>query len=69
MWIIGSVREWSDVAREAKKNLTKAHVARIFEICDENGFELRELDGNNSKFEGRAVCEGNYVKDENGDHA
>ena len=33
------------------------------------GSELREFDSKNSKFKGRAVFEGHFVRDENFDHA
>jgi hypothetical protein len=33
VWEEKQVREWSDVAAEARRNGTKAHVGRIFDIC------------------------------------
>ena len=39
-WDESKVREWSDVAREARDKDQKAHVGRIFEICVEKGSEL-----------------------------
>jgi len=63
-WDEGSVREWSDVADEARRTGSKAHVGRIFEICVEKGSELPVGDPNR-KYKGRVVFQGNNVKDEN----
>ena len=67
-WDESKVREWRDVAREAKANKTKAHVGAIFDICVEKGSELPEGD-KGRKFKGRVVFQGNRVKDENWDVA
>ena len=67
-WDESRVREWRDVAREAKANKTKAHVGAIFDICVEKGSELPEGD-KGRKFKGRVVFQGNRVKDENWDVA
>ena len=40
VWDESKVREWADVAAEARKKDAKAHVGRIFEICVEKGAEL-----------------------------
>ena len=67
-WGMGSVREWEDVSREAKKIGKKVHVFKVFEICVEKGSELPE--GNHlRKFNGRIVFQGNNVEDENPDTA
>jgi hypothetical protein len=63
-WDETKVREWSDVAREARAKGIKAHVGRIFEICVEKGSELPVGDPNR-KYKGRVVFQGNNVKDEN----
>ena len=62
-WDETAVREWSDVAAQAKKTGTKVHVGRIFDICVEKGSELAPTDPNR-KFKGRVVFQGNKVKDE-----
>ena len=62
-WDETKVREWDDVAAEARRTNKKAHVGRIFEICVEKGSELKENDPGR-KFKGRVVFQGNDVKDE-----
>ena len=62
-WDILSVRDWEDVSREAKKKNKKVHVGKVFEICVEKGSELPANDPLR-KFKGRAVFQGNNVKDE-----
>ena len=39
-WLEKKVREYRDVAREAKAKEAKAHFGRIFEICSQKGSEL-----------------------------
>ena len=57
------VREYDDVVREAKKNGTEVHMARIHGICVEKNYQLPE--GNPSrKFKGRGVLLGNQVKNQ-----
>ena len=63
-WDESKVREWSDVASEARRNSTTMHVGLIFEICVEKGSELAPGDPNR-KYKGRVVFQGNNVKDEN----
>ena len=63
-WDESRVREWSDVAAEARKSRLKVHVGRIFDICVEKGSEL-PLGDPARKFKGRVVFQGNQVKDEN----
>ena len=67
-WIYESVREWFDVAKEAKKLGKKVHIGKVFEICVEKGSELPAGDPLR-KFKGRTVFQGNNVRDENADVA
>ena len=67
-WDESKVREWSDVAAEARAKGKKAHVGRIFEICTEKGSELPGGHPDR-KYKGRVVFQGNDVKDENWDIA
>ena len=54
-----AVREWRDVAAEARANKEEAHMGMLFEICVEKGSELApEL----RKYKGRVVFQGNQVK-------
>jgi hypothetical protein len=62
-WDEAKVREWADVAREARAQNEKAHVGRIFEICIEKNSELAPKDPAR-KFKGRVVFQGNRVRDE-----
>ncbi|MCP4242468.1 MAG: hypothetical protein GY772_18080, partial [bacterium] len=62
-WDEASVREWRDVARDARRTGEKMHVGRIFTLCFEKNYELE--DGNPArKFKGRVVFRGNDVRDE-----
>jgi hypothetical protein len=63
-WDESGVREWADVAAEARKKNTKAHVGMIFDICVEKGSELPK-GAPGRKFKGRVVFQGNNVQDEN----
>ena len=57
------VTKYDDVVREAKKNGTEVHVARIHGICVEKNYQLPK--GNPSrKFKGRGVLLGNQVKNQ-----
>ena len=57
------VREYDDVVREAKRNGTEVHMARIHGICVEKNYQLSK--GNPSrKFKGRGVLLGNQVKNQ-----
>ena len=53
-WDESAVREWKDVAAEARRAGKKCHFGRIFEICVEKGSELPEGDPGR-KFKGRVV--------------
>jgi hypothetical protein len=63
-WDESTVREWEQVAQEARKNGRVAHVGRIFDICVEKGSELPKGDPAR-KFKGRVVFQGNNVRDQN----
>ena len=67
-WLEKKVREYRDVAREAKAKEAKAHFGRIFEICSQKGSELPKGHPE-QKWKGRSVFQGNEVSDENNDHA
>ena len=67
-WDESAVREWRDVADEAKRKGTKAHVGRVFDICVEKGSELPQGDPRRL-FKGRVCFQGNDVHDENYDAA
>mgnify|MGYP002176408590 FL=1 len=62
------VREWKDVAAEARRNGTTVHVGRLCCLCVEKGSELK-ADDPRRKFKGRVVFLGNNVKDQNWDYA
>ena len=78
-WDESKVEEWRDVAKRAIKEKITIHVGRIFDICVEKGSELQtwlpDKDGNltirnpDKKYKGRAVFQGNNVRDENFDVA
>ena len=63
-WNESGVREWADVAAEARRKNAKAHVGMIFDICVEKGSELPKGDPGRN-FKGRVVFQGNNVQDEN----
>ena len=56
-WDESGVREWADVASEARRKNAKAHVGMIFDICVEKGSELPKGDPGR-KFKGRVVFQG-----------
>ena len=62
-WDQAKVREWREVAAEAKRDGVKVRVGRISDICVEKNHELNENDPNR-KFKGRVVFEGYHVRDE-----
>ena len=62
-WEEDKVKEWADVAEQARLDGTSAHVGSIFEICVEKGSEL-EITNPLRKYKGRVVFQGNWVKDE-----
>ena len=65
-WLEKKVREYRDVAREAKAKEAKAHFGSIFEICSQKGSELPKGHPE-QKWKGRSVFQGNKVSDENND--
>ena len=67
-WDESRVREWNDVASEARREGTIAHMGRIFALCVEKGSELPAGDPGR-KFKGRVVFQGNNVRDQNWDAA
>ena len=67
-WDEKRVREWADVAREARQANKTVHVGRIFDLCVEKNFELPE-GSNDRRFKGRCVFQGNNVWDQDCDTA
>ena len=67
-WDESKMREWSEIADEARRLGKKVHVGRVFEIVVEKGSELKPGDPAR-KFKGRVVYQGNMVMDENWDAA
>jgi hypothetical protein len=67
-WDETMVREYKDVAQEAKSRNVETHFCRLFPICVEKGYELPEGDPGR-KFKGRVVLQGNNVRTENADLA
>ena len=63
-WDEAGVREWRDVRREARETGQQTHVGRVFGIVVEKNSELC-LD--EPLFKGRAVFQGNNVRDVRGD--
>ena len=64
VWDESRVREKYLVRQEAKRNGTTVHFARIFDLCVMKGSELP--DGHpDKKYKGRAVLQGDQVKDQN----
>ena len=68
VWDESNVREKRDVAAEANRNNVIVHFARIFDLCVEKGSELPTGHADR-KFKGRAVLQGNLVKDQNWEQA
>lgn len=56
------VREWRDVAREARTAGTEVHLGMLYAICVEKGSELAPA---LRKYKGRVVFLGNQVKNQN----
>ena len=67
-WDEKRVREWSDVAREAKEKNITVHVGRVFDITVEKHAELPN-DHPERKFKVRVVFQGNNVKDQDREYA
>ena len=68
VWDEGLVREWDHVSQEAQDRDEKANVGLIFGIVVEKNHELPETDPAR-KYKGRAVFQGNNVRDEEGNWA
>ena len=58
------VREWSDVAREARNKGEEVHFGYLLGLCFEKGSELEDGDPG-KKFKGRAVFQGDRVVNQN----
>ena len=67
-WDETIVRERRSVEAEARRKGLTMHFGRIFAICVEKGSELPESDPSR-KYKGRAVFQGNNVRDQNFDVA
>ena len=64
VWDEDKVREWSDVAREARKGNCEVNFGYLFGICVEKNSELPPLHPKR-KFKGRVVFQGNRVTNQN----
>ena len=62
-----TVREWADVAREARPRSTQVHVGRVLGISTLKGSELAP--GSPARYKGSFVFQGNEVRDGNADYA
>ena len=71
VWQNHTVREWSDVAREARDSGKDVHFGYLFGLMVEKNSELREMDPNDVriKYKYRVVFRGNDVRDQNFDVA
>ncbi|CAE8612313.1 unnamed protein product [Polarella glacialis] len=67
-WDLNRVREWKDIASQARRTGKKVHIGRVFDICVEKNSEL-DIDDPNRKFKGRVVFEGRHVKDQSSNWA
>ena len=68
VWDDSSVREWSDIAREARDAGTEVHLGYLFALCVEKNSEL-PAGHEKRKFKGRVVFQGNRVINQNWDAA
>ena len=59
-WDESSVREWSDVAAEARRKSQEVHMGMLFGFDVEKNLDVPEGDPRR-KFKGRAVFQGNKV--------
>ena len=64
VWDGDKVREWSDVAREARKGNCEVNFGYLFGICVEKNSELPPFHPKR-KFKGRVVFQGNRVTNQN----
>ena len=67
-WKLDQVREWKDVQRESRRTGVEVFIGRVFGFCVEKNSEL-PAGHPNRKFKGRAVFEGNRVRNENSEAA
>ena len=65
VWDEDLVEEWSKVRRRAERAGQKANVGLVFGIVVEKNHELPPNDVKR-KYKGRAVFQGNHVRDETG---
>ena len=63
-WDEKNVREWEDVAAEARKSGREANFGRLVELCHLKGAEL-PLGHEMRKYKGRVVFQGDQVKTQN----
>ena len=63
-WSYKEIKEWDDIAKEARDSGEKVHLGRIFGIMVLKGAELEKGDPNR-KYKYRVVFQGNNVVDEN----
>ena len=68
VWDESRVRECRSIVEEARRKGETVHLGRIFEACYEKGSEL-SADDPRRKYKGRAVFQGNNVRDQDSDHA
>ncbi|MCP4364474.1 MAG: hypothetical protein GY800_04175, partial [Planctomycetes bacterium] len=68
LWCLKSVREWDEVAKEARATGVNVQFGYIFGICVEKNSELPEGHPNR-KFKGRVVFQGNRVVNQNWEQA
>ena len=68
VWDENEVEEWDKVRRRARKQGLKVNVGLVFGIVVEKNFELNPTDKRRT-YKGRAVFQGNNVKDEYGQWA
>ena len=68
VWDEDQVQECREVRKKAAIDKIKIHIGRVFDIVVEKNSELPDTD-KRRKSKGRAVFEGNYVKDEVGNWA
>ena len=68
VWDEEAVRPWAEVRKEARKAGRKVNVGLVFGIVVEKNHELKP-DDKRRKYKGRAVFQGNNVRDEWGNWA
>ena len=68
VWEESVVRPWKEVRAEAKRQNRSVNVGLVFGIVVEKNYELPDTDPRR-KFKGRAVFQGNNVKDQDNNWA